>query len=303
LVDATLVGVILAVCSAFCFAGNRAVGSGPLAVKGSDPTFVNYMSLLVGVPIAFVASAATLQILDLTTITLFAAAMFIVGGMFHFGLGRTLSYTSIKHIGANPTSALLTTQALYSLLLAVLLLGENLNAGIIAGTLLIIFGILFMEGRVSAARRGGRLNFGYATALLAGLIFGISPIVIKAGLTSFHFYAAATLVSFTSALLIYTLWMTPPRFVRSLKATPRSSLLPYVVMGVFGITAQLFRYASLTYAPVVVVAPLLATHPIFTMILTSRISKETEVFTTRTVLSIFVAAVGAILVGYSSGAG
>jgi len=303
LVDATLLGVILALVSAFCFAGNRALGSGPLSSRDSDPVFVNYVSLLVGVVLALVASLVTLQIFDLPTITLFALATFALAGLFHFGLGRTLSYTSIKHVGANPTSALLTTQAIYSLFLAVILLQEQLNLGIIAGTALIIFGIIFMEGKLSAAKRGGVVRFGYVAALSASLIFGITPVVIKAGLLTFHYYAAATLVSFTAAFLVYTLRVTPPRFARQLRTTPKASLLAFVGMGVFGISAQLLRYASLTIAPVVVVAPILATHPVFTVLLTSRFSRENELFTARTVTSIILAAIGAVLVSYYAGVG
>jgi drug/metabolite transporter (DMT)-like permease len=134
LVDPTLLGIILSVSAAFCFAGNRAVGTDALGAPGSDPAFANYVSLLVGVPIALGVTVGTFQMVDLPSITFFAAVMFVAAGIFHFGLGRTLSYTSIKHIGANPTSALITTQVLYSLLLAVILLNEGLNLGILAGT-------------------------------------------------------------------------------------------------------------------------------------------------------------------------
>ncbi|HEV2139302.1 MAG TPA: EamA family transporter [Nitrososphaerales archaeon] len=228
--------------------------------------------------------------------------MFITAGLFHFALGRTLSYTSIKHIGANPTSALLTTQALYSLALASLLLNESLNLGIILGTAMILFGVIFMEGRLSAERRGGVATVGYVAALAAGLIFGITPVIVKAGLSSFHYFAAATLFSFSAAFAAYTLKVTPSYFSRSFRNLPRSSLLSFLIMGVFGITAQLFRYASLTLVPVVIVAPILATHPIFTLILTSRISKEHEVFSPRTISSIVLAALGAVVIGYSAGA-
>ena len=299
--DATLIGIALALCSAVCFAGNRAFGSGPLSARDSDPIFVNYMSLIVGVPIALAATVGSLQVFDLPTIGIFAAVLFVTAGLSHFGLGRTLSYTSIKHIGANPTSALLTTQALYSLALASLLLSESLNLGIILGTAMILFGVIFMEGRLSAERRGGVAKLGYAAALGAGLIFGITPVIIKAGLSSFPYYAAATLVSFSAALAVYSLKVTPSYFSRSFRKLPRSSLVSFLIMGVFGITAQLFRYASLTLVPVVVVAPILATHPIFTLILTSKISKEHEVFSARTTSSIILAALGAVVIGYSAG--
>ena len=299
--NVTLLGIALALGSAFCFAGNRAFGSGPLSIRDSDPVFVNYMSLLVGVPIALVATVGSLQFFDLAAVGAFALAMFVAAGIFHFGLGRTLSYTSIKHIGANPTSGLLTTQALYSLLLAFLLLNEALNLGIIVGTLMILFGVLFMEGRLGAARRGGVVKMGYLAALSAGLIFGITPVVIKAGLASFPYFAAATLISFTTALAVYSLWVTPRYFVNSVRKLSRYSLASYLAMGVFGITAQLFRYATLTLIPVVVAAPILATHPVFTVLLTSRISREKEVFTARTIFSIILATLGAVIVGYSAG--
>ncbi|HEV2139303.1 MAG TPA: hypothetical protein VGR53_10730 [Nitrososphaerales archaeon] len=71
--DATLIGIALALFSAVCFAGNRAFGSGPLSARDSDPIFVNYMSLLVGVPIALAATVGSLQVIDLPTISIFAA--------------------------------------------------------------------------------------------------------------------------------------------------------------------------------------------------------------------------------------
>ena len=56
-----------------------------------------------------------------------AVMFFAVSGIFAFGLGRLLYFKSIEQLGAAVSSAIIGSNPLFSILLAVILLGEAIG--------------------------------------------------------------------------------------------------------------------------------------------------------------------------------
>lgn len=299
LISDGLLGALLALGSAVSFAGNRSFASRPL-VK-SDPSLATYVTVLVGVPIAAVAMFASNEEGTLFQLVPIVLIIFAAVGIFHFAIGRQTSYIAAKHIGANQSAPLISTQIVYSSLLAIALLGESVNIGIALGTMLILLGILLLEVRSSAAKRGGNLKLGYAAALVTSVIFGVSPLLIKVGFSTFSFYASSTFIAYAAALIFSALTNSPVKIFSGLRGIPRYALVYYLIAGVLAAVGQLFRFAALTYAPVVVVIPILASHPVFTVMMTRKLAKDYEVFRPRTVGAILLVVAGTILVALYSG--
>jgi len=82
-------------------------------------------------------------------------------------------------------------------------LGRPLGAAAVVG------GVLILEYRKSASKRGGNLKVGVAAGLVAGLIFGITLLMIKAGLDIFHYFVAGTFLAYAISLVFYSLIVTP----------------------------------------------------------------------------------------------
>src|SRR5487761_117982 len=293
------VGLALALTSSICFAANRSFVSKPLLKTGAlVPT---YISLVVGVIITGIASVIFGQESGLLVVTILVAVIFVIVGIFHFGIARQLSFVAIKNIGANQSAPLISTQVIYSLLFAVAILGETVNLDLMAGVGLILFGVLTLERGSGAARRGGNTKIGYLAALTTAVIYGLTPILIRYGNSIFHYFITATFIAYVGAIIAFSLFIRPTSIVSGFKVIPRSVSISYVVAGGFAATAQLCRFGALTFSPVVIVAPILSAHPIFTILFTRKLAKEYEVFGVRLILSIALVIAGALLVSYSTG--
>ena len=299
LISGNILGVILALLASICFAGNRSFASRPLAT--SRPVVGTYISIAVGVFVSGSVVVAFDQANALLLVTITSLVLFALVGIFHFTVARQLSFIAIKHLGANQTSALVSTQILYSLIFAVLLLNEKMTPPIGIGSAMILFGLLILDLRAGANKRKGTMKIGIVTALLTGLVYGLTPILIRSGLSVYHFYFAATFVAYVAAMAVFLISTNPIKMGSEIRGLPRAALSSYVIAGVFAASAQLFRFWTLNITPVVIVAPILAAAPLFTLIFTRRLARELEVFQPRLILSIALIVVGTIAVSLSSG--
>jgi drug/metabolite transporter (DMT)-like permease len=292
-------GALLALGSAVAFAGNRAFVSRPL-VK-SDPEIPTYFTLVAGVIVTGIVMFLSNEEGNLLQMTLIVVVIFAAVGVFHFAIGRQISYIAEKNIGANQASPIISAQIVYAVLLAIALLGETVNLGIAIGTILILAGILLLEVRSSAAKRGGKIRTGYIAAFVTSVIFGLSPLLIKVGLSLYNFYASSLFMAYVAAMVFYALSRSPTKIAQGVRALPRYAFVSYVIAGILAGLGQIFRFDALSVAPVVIVVPILASHPIFTVLMTRKLAKDYEVFRPRTIGAILIVVIGTILVSIYSG--
>lgn len=98
------------------------------------------ISLVSSIVIA-IAASLIFQFHYVVTLSLTAVLWFALVGLFNFGLGRYLNFEGLKHIGAARATVLFSTSPLFAMTIAVLFIGERLNALIVIGCLLIIGGV------------------------------------------------------------------------------------------------------------------------------------------------------------------
>ena len=296
-----LVGVTLAFLAALFFAGNRALASKPLIRE--DPDVVNYVAALSGLVVTFLATAFLGQLESLLVASLIAVIVFAVFGAFHFGLSRFLAYTSIKHIGANQQAILSPTSILYSFAFAVIFLHEGLGVATLVGGVLIILGGVLMEAKSSAEKRKGIAKIGIITALLAALIRGITPIIVKFGLHIFPYFLSASLIAYVTAFAFTSVWTSPRRAMSAMRNMSSNSRWLIILAGLAASVGNLFRFGALFYTSVVVAVPIVSTSPVFTILLTKMTAEGVELLNFRTVTSIALVVMGGVLVAYYSGIG
>lgn len=161
--------------------------------------------------------------------------------------------------------------------------------------------MLLLEGVPSAIKRQGNAKWGYIAALSSGLIFGFTPLLIKIGLSNYHYFIVGTFMSYMTAMVGYGLAIKPHNISESIKTMPRYILFSYVIAGVLAVAAQLLRFGALSYVPVVLVAPVLASQPVFTLFMSHKLAKDFEIFKIRTITAISVVTIGSVFLSIFSG--
>lgn len=300
MISDTLLGVILALGASASIAGIGSIGSRPLMGFKSNPANATYVALIVSTLILGVLVILTNEVGLLFRIPLPILLIFVVVGILQNGIGRKLWFISVRHIGANQSNTLVSTEVIYSVILAVVFLGESLQLILGVGTALVFAGAVLIEAKKSALKRSGNMALGYETALIAGFVFGATPILIKYGLNIFSYYIPVLFVSFAAAALFLTITGRPKTMIEELRMTPRSALFSFIAMGVLTASTQLCTFSSLKYAPVVFFAPMLSTYPLLTVVFTKIHAEKLEVFGARTLLSAAMVVLGATLVSLAS---
>jgi len=103
-------------------------------------TIGTFLSLISGV-VLMVGVVALFQRDQLADLTWAAVGIFAAVGLFNFVLGRYLNFLSIGHLGVARATPITASTPLFAAILAVLLLGETLNALTVLGTGLVLAGI------------------------------------------------------------------------------------------------------------------------------------------------------------------
>ena len=114
-----------------------------LALRDMRPTtsavFSLFAGLLLLIPLSFL-----LHWNDLTAMTLGAVVAVFFYGMTNFLMGRFLNYSAISRIGLSRSVPIVSASPVPALLLAILLLGEEVNVLLIVGALVVVSGVLLI---------------------------------------------------------------------------------------------------------------------------------------------------------------
>ncbi|MET1124432.1 MAG: EamA family transporter [Archaeoglobaceae archaeon] len=194
-----------------------------------------------------------------------------LAGILHFLIARTCFYHAISRVGANVAASISSTRIFFAILFG-LALGEELTAKVAAMTLLIFAGIFLLY-------EPGKKNLvGMSLALLTAVFSAASSFVVKLGLKFDANPIFGTFLGFAVSTALLT-----PFYAR------KESSWHFAAAGVVVAVAHVVRYVSLETYPIVIVEPITASYPLFTIILSYVFLRDREVFSTKLV-------VGAILV-------
>ncbi len=133
-----MLGVVLAIAAAF-FWGTSAIFSrlGLQNIKASSGILISMLSSVLVVGLL----ALTLNFDDTIHISLRALLWFSLIGVVNYVLGRQFNFLSISYIGATKATALFASAPFFAIILAVTLIGENINPTSIIGTFVVIAGL------------------------------------------------------------------------------------------------------------------------------------------------------------------
>jgi drug/metabolite transporter (DMT)-like permease len=220
-----------------------------------------------------------------------AAWPFILAGLLSPGGAQILVTRAIRDVGASRTSVVLGMAPLVSVTIALIFLGEPVSAPLLIGAVLIV------AGGVELARERDRpahlLSIGLLFALAGTILFAIRDNVLRwlAEDSSVPPAVAAAAALLGGSALI-TAAMGP-----RLRGAHLRDALPYVPVGIFFGLSYVSLFEAFYRGRVSVVAPLVATESLWSVLLAAILLRHTELIGRRLVLGAVLVVAGGALIG------
>ncbi|MBI2831866.1 MAG: DMT family transporter [Chloroflexi bacterium] len=295
-------GSIMALLSAFSFAlSNICTRRGVLKIPNAPAG--GYITVFISLPLFLLVALASGDIHSIATFTWKGYLWLVIAGIIHFVAGRSFLFNSIKYLGANMASVFSSLNLVYTVLLGFLVLGEQMSRNTVTGALLIIIGPALLAWPQSRKTSNSKQSAdsprlsrqGIASALLTSVFFGSSPLLIKWGLAEGGSPLAGTFISYSSAALIFGITMLNQEKKNEIIHMERHAIGWFLLAGVLGGLAQLFRYVALNLSPISIAGPLNGTGPVFLLALSFALNRKTEVFGINVILGAILVVTGAVL--------
>lgn len=248
--------------------------------------------------VVFVPLAAALYYPDYG-LTPRSIAAFVLAGIAGTMLARALYYESIRRIGASRSEPIKASNPLHAAVIAVLVLGETLTGGHLAGIVLIVVGVALVSAEGATSPTTGENGVPWRGLLLpfaAAFFYGLDPVFSKLGLiegTPLLVGLAVKTVAGGAAFFGYLWWQGGlPR---------RDDLLGpgwswKLAAGLGNTVFLLLYFAAIAVAPVAVAFPIMQTSPLIVAVISFLFLQRLERVTPRLVLGALIVVVGAIAV-------
>jgi uncharacterized membrane protein len=253
-------------------------------------------------------STATLLSLIVHTVILWLA-VFLTGGIPKFATAAALAiavtgilqavirlchYTGIDKIGATRAVTLRSTYPILSVIVGITILKEPASTIALMGTLSVVVGIILTSWRLEkqlTSFRWWHLLFPLATAVITGVVHPIRRYAMT--ITDEPLFLAAlvgpiSLISFVTYLSLPT---TTERLVWNQKA-----LWPFMFASLFETLGILFMLTAFVSGPVVLVSPITATSPIWTVLMAAIFLRDLERINLYSIIGTLCVVVGVISV-------
>jgi drug/metabolite transporter (DMT)-like permease len=301
-----MLGGLLALLSAAAFALNNAAAR--RGVLSGSVLQALAISVPFGVPFFFLGVLAFGSLDDLAGFTGREIMWLAAAGILHFVLGRYANYRGAKAIGAVMMGPIQDLNILFSLILAVVFLGEKITPLMAIGIALVVFGpaLVFESKAKREAKAKPSSTFkpayaeGFLFAALSGIAYGASPILVRIGLEGSPDIGrgvAAGLISYIAATLVVASCLLLPGGWRHVRSMRPQEALWFTIAGLFVGIAQMTRYMALAIAPVSVVAPIMRLSSVFRIYFSWLLNRQHEEFSSSVLIATAVSLVGALILG------
>jgi transporter family protein len=279
-----MIAVVLALGSA-CLFGSMTVALRSALARGEDPLLGALLTVLtaLGVALAVTVSAGSWDLAGIWP--------FLLAGVLGPGISQVLFTFAVRDAGPSRTSATVGMAPLFAVLLAVVLLGEPLVAGVVAGAALIVVG-----GVLLAGERGRPVHvkaIGLVLALGCAIVFAVRDTFVRrlsidTGVSP-GLAAAATLAA---GALTIALALVVSR--RSLTLRPARAFVPAGLM--FGLS-YVFLFEALYRGRLSVVSPLVATESLWGVTLSALLLRRYELVGPQLFAGAALVVAGGVLIG------
>ena len=241
-----------------------------LGLKYSTPTTVTLVSILVQ---NLVLWTAVFFLSGIPPVSWVSVTLFGIVGVFQLGV-RLLAYTGVLKIGASRSSALQSINPLISFTIAIVVLKESATVLTLAGTLLVVAGVVLVSWRAEQellSFRWWHLLLPVGAAILSGVNHPMRRYALSLSNEPLFFSAFMGFVTLIAFAGYMTISSQEPRLVWD-----RRALWPFVCTGIFETFSIFLIIKALSIGPVVVIAPIAATYPVWSLIGAKLFLKDVE---------------------------
>jgi drug/metabolite transporter (DMT)-like permease len=275
--------VLLAATSAFLF-GAMTVAIRVALGKGAGAEAGALFTVLAA--LAFAAPFAAVQGGELG-----GAWPFLLAGLLGPGLSQILFTLAVREAGPSRTSVVVGTAPLFTVALAVVFLDEPLEAGLVAGAVLIVAGGLLLVGE--RGRPGHVRAIGLVLALGATVVFAVRDTLLRRLAIDTDVApgvaAAVTLAAGAALIAVYVLASRAP-----LRRSDARAFLPAGAL--FGLS-YVCLFEAYYRGLVTVVSPLVATESLWGVVLSAVVLGRSERVGPRLVAGALLVVSGGVLIG------
>jgi len=315
-----VLGGFIALLSAATFALNNA--SVRRGVLSGSVLQAMAITVPIGLPISLLVALATGSLAAVAGFSSRALLALSLSGIMHFVWGRYCNYRATRAIGTNLVAPIQQINLIFTLLLAIVILGETLTPLRALGIALVLLGPTFTLRERKPARKAetmqnseraaglsiaGHPAFrpsyaeGYFWALMSATGYGLSPILVRIGLEGkgLAVSVAGNLVASLAAVTVMAVFLLPPRQLRHALAVGREPAKWFTLSGILVAISQLFLYMAMSIAPVTVVSPINRLSILFRLYFSRLLNPKHEVFGGKVVVGTVVSLAGAVVLSLS----
>lgn len=189
--------------------------------------------------------------------------VFVLAGLFHPMLSMYMALEAISRAAPTVAATFASTAPLFAAFTAIVFLGESMSLWVALGTLGTVAGVMTLSWARGGAPRQLQAALLFATG--AAVVRGLNHTMGKWGLELLPNVFMASFVSFSVSFIGMSISYRMRR--RALPARlPRRALMYFGVLGVLISVAIVCVYAALASGSVVVVSPIVAAYPLFTLL-------------------------------------
>ena len=206
--------------------------------------------------------------------SVWATLLFAVVGLFFPALVTILTFRSNEQLGPTITGAVSGTAPLFALLAAGLLLGERVPAQAAVACVAIVAGVAVLSWKQNAVRPGFKA-WSLLWPIAGAVVRGLAQAGAKAGLMLWPNPFAASLIGYS----ISSVTVIGVSQIGRSKRPPltQHGIGWFALTGVLNGGAVLLMYGALSAAPVSFVAPVVATYPLITALVSALVLREEPV--------------------------
>lgn len=203
--------------------------------------------------------------------TLQAALLFAAVGLFFPALVTLLTFRANEQLGPTITGAVSGTSPLFALLLAGLFLGETIPVQAAFACIAIVAGITVLTWQQRTVRPGF-LGRSLLWPLSGAVVRGLAQVAAKASLSLWPNPFAAGLIGY----MVSSVTVLGASQLRRSKRPPltKHGVAWFALTGILNGGAVLFMYGALSIAPVSLVAPVVASYPLVTVLISAVLLRE-----------------------------
>ena len=224
--------------------------------------------------------------------------VFALAGLIHPYLSMYASFEALKRAGTTVASTLAATAPFFSTLGAVLLLGEDLTIVVALATVGIVAGVMVLT--FDGLRMARVIRVALIFASIAAVIRGSTHVIGKWGLELLPNPFMATFVAFSMGLICMTIFFRL-RHGHLPRNVPIEGVKHFFYSGLCIAFAIISMYGALMLGRVVVISPIIASYPVFTLLSVWAVSAER--ISRRLVLGVLMVTTGVVVIALVGGAG